>query len=215
MNNNGNRMKQRAFILIAAALLVGAGGFAQTYNVLTDKSILRWTGSKPGKTHSGIINLKEGSFTIRDNRFADGYFVIDMNSIAYGDGTDPSRGARLVTHLKSDDFFSVEKYPEATLKITASTPFKRDAAEVTADLTIKGTTHPVTFEARRIGGIYQATVTFDRSLYDVRYGSDKFFDNLGNAAIDNMIPVMVTLVARKVESGSKDATMQGGVRTSR
>ena len=42
-----------------------------------------------------------------------------------------------------------------------------------------------------------AKVTFDRSKFDVRYGSDSFFDNLGNKAISNEIELDVALIAEK------------------
>ncbi len=190
-------MKQKTFLFFAALLMVGAHGFSQDYSVLAEKSVLRWTGKKPGKSHQGVIKLKEGNFTIKNNKFVSGEFVIDMKSMVEGDGTDPNKGAMLMGHLKSEDFFSSEKFPTSTLKITNSTAFVKDLATVTADLTIKGATHPVTFEVKKIGDAYQTTVTFDRSLYDVKYGSGKFFENLGDKAIDDMIPLDVTLVAVK------------------
>jgi polyisoprenoid-binding protein YceI len=178
-------------------LVAGSSVIAQDYSVLTEKSILRWTGKKVGKSHTGVIKLKEAGFTLNKDKFTGGSFVIDMNSMVEGDGTDPSKGARLMGHLKSDDFFSTEKFPTATLKITGSTAFKNDVATVNGDLTIKGATHPITFDVKRSGDVYQTTVSFDRSKYDVRYGSGKFFENLGDNAIDDMIPMDVTVIATK------------------
>lgn len=189
-------MKRNAIVLLGVILLAGSPIFAQDYTALTDKSVLRWTGKKiSGSSHEGVIKLKEGKFTIKDNAFVSGKFVIDMNTMVEGDGSEPEKGARLIGHLKSDDFFSVAKYPEAVLVIKSSTKFDKDQAEVTADLTIKGATHPVKFNVNKLGEAFQATVTFDRSLYDVRFGSGKFFENLGNNAILDMIPLVVTVVA--------------------
>jgi len=190
-------MKQKLTLVLTAILFIGLQGFSQEYKVLAEKSILRWTGKKVVKSHTGVIRLKEGSFVVNKDKLVSGEFVIDMNTMVEGDGTDPNQGARLMGHLKSDDFFSVAKFPTATLTIKESTKFVKDLADVTADLTIKGATHPVTFKVKRIGGVYQSTVTFDRSLYDVRYGSGKFFENLGDNAIDDMIKLDVTLVAVK------------------
>lgn len=188
-------MKTKVTLILAAILVFAANGIAQDYSVLAEKSVLRWTGKKPAKSHTGVIKLTSGSFSIKKDKFVSGEFVIDMNSMVEGDGTDPNKGARLIGHLKSDDFFSTDKFPVATLKITGSSAFKNDKADVTADLTIKGATHPVKFSVKRIGDAFQTTVTFDRSLYDVRFGSGKFFENLGDNAIDDMIPLDVTLVA--------------------
>lgn len=190
-------MKRKVTLLLAAVVLAGSQLFAQDYKVLAEKSVLRWTGKTPAKSHTGVIKLKEASFVIKKDKFVSGEFVVDLNSMVEGDGTDPNKGARLIGHLKSDDFFSVEKFPTATLSIKESTKFEKDEATVTANLTIKGATHPVTFKVKRIGDVFQASVVFDRSLYDVRYGSGKFFNDLGDKAIDDMIPLDVTLVAVK------------------
>jgi len=190
-------MKKRSILLLSVILLVGSSAFAQNYTVLPTKSTLRWTGSTPAKSHKGVILLKEGKFEIKKGKFVSGEFVVDMNTMVEGDGTDPNMGARLIGHLKSDDFFSVEKFPTATLSIKESTAFEKNEATVTADLTIKGITHPVTFTVKKIGDVFQASVTFDRSLYDVRYGSGKFFEGLGDKAINDMIPLDVTLVSTK------------------
>lgn len=190
-------MKQKLVLFFAAVLISGIGLYAQDYSVLAEKSVLRWTGKTAAKSHQGVIKLKEGSFVIKKGKFVSGVFTVDMNSMMEGDGSDPNLGARLMGHLKSDDFFSVEKFPTATLTIKGSSEFVKNEADVTADLTIKGATHPVTFKVKRIGDVFQATVAFDRSLYEVRYGSNKFFDNLGDKAIDDMIPLDVTLVGVK------------------
>ena len=191
-------MKRIAFALIAALLFQGAAVFAQDYKAVAEKTVLRWSGKKVGKNHFGQIKLKEGSYTIKGDKFTAGTFVIDMNSIVVEDLTDPTWNGRLLGHLKSDDFFSVEKFPTATLTIKESTKFKDDVSTVTADLTIKGKTHPVTFTAKRIlDGTFQATVVFDRSLYEVKYASGQFFSDLGDNAIDDMIPIDVTLVGVK------------------
>ncbi|MFA6129148.1 MAG: YceI family protein [Bacteroidales bacterium] len=190
-------MKKGTILLITAALIIGAQGFSQNYHVVAEKSILRWSGKKLGKNHVGKVSLKEGNFKLKGDLLTSGEFVIDMSSITNDDLTDPKMNDRLIGHLKSDDFFSVEKFPTATLTIKGSSKFVKDVAEVTADLTIKGITQPVAFKVKRIGNVYQSSVVFDRSLYDVRYGSGKFFEDLGDKAIDDMIPLDVTLVAVK------------------
>jgi polyisoprenoid-binding protein YceI len=188
-------MKKTIIVILAAFLAFGITGYAQDYKVVTDKSTVRWTGKKVGKDHTGKIALKEGSFTLKNGKFTSGQFVIDMNAMTNEDIADAEWNAKLVGHLKSDDFFSVEKFPLSTLKIRESTKFDKDEATITADLTIKGITHPVTFKVKRIGDVFQASVVFDRSKYDVKYASGKFFSSLGDNAIDDMIPIDVTLVA--------------------
>ena len=64
---------------------------------------------------------------------------IDVSTINTG---DPQRDA----HLKSADFFDVEKYPTMTLKSTKVEPKGEAEYRVTGDLTIHGVTKPVALE---------------------------------------------------------------------
>jgi polyisoprenoid-binding protein YceI len=63
-------------------------------------------------------------------------------------GTLVARVDRLTEHLKTEDFFYVEKYPHATFASTAITPGGTGGTHtVTGDLTIRGQTKRVTFPA--------------------------------------------------------------------
>ena len=100
----------------------------------------------------------------------------------------------MVGHLKSDDFFSVDQYPSSTLEITGGSRFINDKATLTGRITIKGKTDPVTFETVRKNNTYSATLSIDRSKFDVRYGSDSFFNSLGDNAIDDVFTLDIQLV---------------------
>jgi polyisoprenoid-binding protein YceI len=54
-------------------------------------------------------------------------------------------------HLRSPDFFEVEAFPVMTFRSTRVEPQGKDRARITGDLTIKGVTHPVTFDAEIVG----------------------------------------------------------------
>ena len=76
---------------------------------------------------------------------------------------------------------------------------KADDSMVVADLTIKGITNKVEFPVELSideSGMLKATakIKVDRTKYDVRYGSDSFFDNLGDKAINNEIEFEVQLI---------------------
>jgi polyisoprenoid-binding protein YceI len=187
---------------ITAFIMAAFGLEAQTYIVDAEKSTVEWTGKKIGKVHNGTVALKEGSFTLEDDRFTEGTFLIDLNVMTDEDHPDPNETGRLIGHLKSDDFFSVDKYPYAKLEIASSGKFEGGEALVKANLTIKGKTHPIEFKVKRLGATYTSSLSFDRSLYDVRFGSDRFFDNLGDSAIDNIIPIDVTLIAQRQKLNS-------------
>lgn len=185
-------MKKVIFIL-TAVVAMALTSTAQTFTVNPSKSVLKWTGKKVTGEHFGKISLKEGSFSLKNEKISDGKFVIDMNSITCDDLTGEYHD-KLVGHLKSDDFFGVANYAEAVLVLKSSSKLQNNKATVKGDLTIKGITHPVEFDATQNGSAFNAVITVDRSLYNIRYGSGKFFDNLGDKTIYDDFTIEVQLV---------------------
>lgn len=168
------------------------------YKVDLSKSKIEWKGKKVTGEHFGSINLKEGSLETSGGKIIGGRFVVDMKSLTCADLTDESYNAKLVGHLKSDDFFSVEKFPVSELKITSVTPKGGSNYEMKGDLTIKGITHEIVFPATvnlsGSGFTAEADIVVDRTKYNVRYGSGKFFDNLGDNMIYDNFSLKVKLV---------------------
>jgi polyisoprenoid-binding protein YceI len=162
----------------------------------TSKTTLYWVGEKVTGQHSGSVKLQSGFLYFKDNRIVSGEFIIDMTSIK-----DEGRDARLEGHLKSDDFFSVEKFPAAKLVLTGSDSFEKGNAQVKGDLTIKGITNPIEFKAvmqKKDEGVwYFANIVIDRTKYNVRYGSGSFFDNLGDKTIYDEFKLRVALLVKK------------------
>ncbi|MGR3810129.1 YceI family protein [Jiulongibacter sp. NS-SX5] len=182
----------RTFLAMAfavSALLVNA----QTKSVDLNNSVVKWTGKKIGGQHVGTINLKSGEITVENGKISGGEFVIDMTSIKNTDLTDEGYNQKLVGHLKSDDFFGVATYPIATFKVTSASAFRGNLATVTGDLTIKGKTEEISFTTIKKANGYLASIKVDRSKFDVKYGSNSFFDNLGDKAIDDIFELEVQL----------------------
>lgn len=102
-------------------------------------STLTWTGTKPTGTHTGLFKLKEGNVVVKDNNLTGGSFVIDINSLSNLDLPESDK-PKLEGHLKSPDFFDVEKYPTAKFEITSVEPFKPGASE---DVVMKDATHTI------------------------------------------------------------------------
>jgi polyisoprenoid-binding protein YceI len=186
-----------------AALLFTSQAFAGEASLNAKKSKLEWIGKKAliSDKHNGTINIKSGGIVFKKGEPVSGNVVVDMTTIKNLDLTNEKYNKKLVGHLKSDDFFSVDKFKEAKINIKS---FKKKGKSIvgSGDLTIKGKTHPATFTAEKImknGKVtgLKAKLTFDRSLYDVRYGSGKFFDNLGDKMIADEIDVTTTLVFKK------------------
>lgn len=150
--------------------------------IKTDKSKVVWKGYKVTGSHEGTIAIKSGSLTFNENKLTGGEFVIDMTSLSSTDLEGEYKG-KLDGHLKSDDFFGVEKFPTATLVFTKVTASGKNSYNVTGDLTIKGKTNPITFAISIYGNKATASLKVDRTKYDVRYGSTSFFDDLKDKAI--------------------------------
>jgi polyisoprenoid-binding protein YceI len=187
-------MKTISLVLAFVLLVSTQSVFSQQVKVDTEKSKVKWTGSKIGGSHNGEIKLKSGEMELKGDQIVKGNFVMDMNTITNTDLDDKGSNQKLVGHLKSDDFFGVDKFPTSTLVIKNSTKFVNNKAKVTGDLTIKGKTQEVTFDVTRNNKTYTSKVEVDRSKYDVRYGSKSFFDNLGNKSIDDNFILDITLV---------------------
>lgn len=123
-----------------------------------------------------------------------------MNSLKCTDIEDSGYNAKLINHLKSEDFFNIAKYPVATLKITKVLKIKNksNAYNLTGNLSIKGITKAISFPAtfKKVGNTYQATATIsvDRTKWDIKYGSANFFEGLGDKAIKNEFELNVNIV---------------------
>ena len=120
---------------------------------------------------------------------------MDMTSIS-------SDSEKLTGHLKTEDFFSVEKNPTSKFEITKVTAAGTDRINVTGNLTIKGITEAITFPAtvKKEGNSLVAVaknVMVNRAKYDIRYGSKSFFNDIGNKAIDDEFELSINLVAKK------------------
>lgn len=195
-------MKKAGLILFIALFTVAQISAQKRHEADTSGTKINWKGSKiGGSEHVGTINLKSGWITLADNAITGGEFVVDMKSIKDTDIADEKMRARLEGHLRSDDFFGVEKFPLSRLVLSGGSKFVNGTATVKGNLTIKEATHPVEFTVTesKTGAVpaYTATVKFDRSLYDVRFGSGKFFSNLGDNAIRDEIILDVRLVVKK------------------
>jgi polyisoprenoid-binding protein YceI len=174
---------------------------ATTLNVDIKKSTVAWHGKKVTGEHNGTVELNKGNLIFDGKKLTGGLIEVDLTSIKNLDVTDEGYRNKLVGHLKSDDFFNVEKYPTATLKITKATPKGGNQYDLTGDLTIRGKTAPVTFPATVTldgnNATATATVVVDRSKYDVKYGSKSFFENIGDKMIYDEFDLKVNLVATK------------------
>lgn len=181
-------------ILMTLAFLITYQIVAQELVLDTSLSKLKWTGTEiTSKTHYGSLIFKSGTITMENNKPVKGEFVVDMTTLKNEDVPEAYRG-RLEGHLKSDDFFSVDKFPEAVLKINSSSFLNSEKYNLEGDLTVKGITHPISLSITTMKNKWIANLTFDRSKYDVRFRSGTFFENLGDKLIYDDIIIESELI---------------------
>lgn len=170
-----------------------------SFTLLKDKQVdvkqstVKWTGKKVTGQHEGTINIESGTLSFDENNLVGGNFVIDMTSITVTDLEGKGK-ANLEGHLKSDDFFGVEKHDKATLDITNASKLDDKTYEVLGDITIKGITKTTSFTLFMDSNTAGAKLTIDRSKFDVRYGSPSFFNDLKDKAIYDDFELEVNLV---------------------
>ena len=168
------------------------------YNIDIENSLIKWIGRTPVKSHDGTINVFEGTFTVDDRGVLNGKVIIDMNSI---NCTDLSGGGKsnLEGHLKNDDFFSVNNYPTSTINLSSNLKIENGMINFNGNLVIKGITQPISFKSnleKTNSGKYLAksSFSFDRSLYDIKYKSTSFFDDLGDKFINDNIEIEIDIL---------------------
>ncbi len=184
--------------LILVGVLSAFAPAEGTYTVVTNASQLKWTGYHLAKSyeHNGNVKIKSGSLSIAEGKINSGEFIIDMNTITNNDLTDTKDNAKLVNHLKSDDFFYAKKFPEAKVIIKKSEP-TGSGLRVTADLTIRGITKTIEFDATlkdQDANTIEATadLKIKRTDFQVMYGW-----KIENAMLSDEFRMEVKLVAKK------------------
>ena len=168
------------------------------YQIDKTKSVVRWIGRTPVKFHDGTIDIQEGSFSVDDNGILNGNIIIDMESI---NCTDLSGGGKksLEEHLMNDDFFSVNKFKTSKINISSEMKPNNGLIDFKGSLEIKNISNPISFKSsisKTPEGKYTASskLTFDRSMYNVKYKSKSFFDDLGDKFINDDIEIELEII---------------------
>lgn len=168
------------------------------FEVDPKQSVVVWKGSSVKGGHDGYAYVSKGELMIENGELTGGTVEIDMSKT---EGPGHDKDNNLINNLKGPDFFDVQKFPFSTIVITKVASRNAVDKEVTGNLTIKGITHPVTFPAKleiRDGvATGSGTLVIDRTEWNVRYRSGKFFDNLKDQAIDDSIEFNIKVVAKQ------------------
>jgi polyisoprenoid-binding protein YceI len=156
------------FTLLSLLFSISIVSFATDYNVVKDKTTVKWTGSHivKGYDHYGYVQVNEGSFSVENGLITGGSITLDMNTISCTDIDDKKKNKKLVGHLKSDDFFGVQKHATATIVIKSSKKTDDNmlsVKEITFDTKLADASDKVK--------IYESEIKIDRTLFGVAYGS--------------------------------------------
>lgn len=153
---------------------------------------------------TGTIDIDEQD--IARSRFD---VAIDVASV---DTHEPQRDA----HLRSGDFFEVDKHPQMTFKSTRVEPKGKDRLTVTGDLTLRGVTREVVLDVERSGVIakdpwgkrragFTATTTINRKDFGVSY--NQVLDQGGLALSED---VAVTIEVEATAAAGTVGDVAGG-----
>jgi rhodanese-related sulfurtransferase/polyisoprenoid-binding protein YceI len=167
-----------------------------TIGIDCEESRIGWTGRNLINKHHGSVPIQSGSLSFENGSLTGGELVLDLKNIVCDD-LDGQMHDILIAHLQDDDFFDVARHPTARIVITGSAPVE-DAGpgapnlEVSADLTLRGQTQPITFAIA--SGLTpegkpaaQATVSIERTRWGVLYGSGKLFHRLAGHLVNDLI----------------------------
>ncbi len=181
------------YVLFLGLTLTTAAQKTTTKRIDVQKSELTWKGYKIAGQHEGTINLKSGQISFEKNKLVSGEFVVDMTSVSATDVSGKGK-EKLDGHLKSEDFFDVEKFPEATLTFTKAKEISKGNYEVTGILIIKGIKQEITFKLTVENNTASTTIEIDRTKYDIKYRSGTIFPELADKAIKDNFDITAKLV---------------------
>ncbi|WP_111660390.1 YceI family protein [Olleya aquimaris] len=174
---------------------------AAKYKADAENSMIIWKANKVVGGHEGTIHVSNGVAQLQGDQLVGGSFIFDLNTIACTDiPAEEKSNAKLVGHLKSDDFFDVANHPTAAFEIT-----KVDGNTVSGNLTIKGIKKNITFPANvTVTGdeiaITSDTFTIDRTEWDIMYNAGTTPDiaaSLGDKMIKDDIEIKIMVKATK------------------
>lgn len=179
------------------------------YQIDIPRTELKWYASKPTGTHHGIIPISGGRVYIDNGLITGGMIAFDIANLQVQD-LEGEMKANLENHLKGtvegkeNDFFNVGQHPTATYKINGSTKLENDPIGthmINGELMIKGISKPVNFKAMvdlTSGTALKATAEpfmIDRTEWDIKFKSKKFFDDLKDDFINDEIRLELTVGA--------------------
>jgi polyisoprenoid-binding protein YceI len=170
--------------LLSLSLFAAQAIAADTYKLDPGHTFPRWQINHFGfSTHHGQFNKTSGTLTL-DPKAGKGSIdvTVDADSISTGD-------PELEKHLRTADFFNVEKFPTLTFKSTSMKFKEGKPVSVSGDFTMHGVTKPMTFRIAKVKcGMHpiskkdscgaEVSGTLKRSAFGMNYGVPALGDDI-------------------------------------
>jgi rhodanese-related sulfurtransferase len=179
-----------------------------TYQIVVEQSTVEWIGRNLNNCHHGRVAISSGEIVVQNGRPAAGIVVVDLTTISNLDITDPPWHDMLLSHLISDDFFSVVRFPTASFRLTGWESQEESVTEASCgiasgELHVKGITLPISFPAiiaPQVDGTIKAhaRVDIDRTRWQVNYGSTRLFEHLGMHLVHDLVSLELFVLTRKL-----------------
>jgi len=192
---------------------------SEVFKIDTSRSKLTWIGAKITGRHNGVFKISSGDLLMSEGKLTGGTINLDMLATRSDDKTiDQAGNTKLTTHLRSADFFDVERYPTATFILTSIAPYDSTEQQpelptvhpdyklrvqgathlLTGNLTIKDKTRSIRFPAKITlqDSILKARANFniDRTQWGLVYRADQ---SLGNQTIRPEVNIGIDLEAKR------------------
>ncbi|SFO55557.1 Polyisoprenoid-binding protein YceI [Algoriphagus ornithinivorans] len=192
-------MKSIIAIILSLAVFFPTEKNTAPATVNKSESSVMWKAAKVTGEHWGYVPIADATLDYSNGKITGGSFEMDMVNLTVEDLTDPKSKGNLTNHLKSDDFFSVEKFNTASFKITDAKSSNGKDYVISGNLTIKGISQPISFPAKVSTSGNKLTaegdITFDRTKFDIKFRSGNYFENLADKLIYDDVNLKVKLVA--------------------
>ncbi|HAH37057.1 MAG TPA: lipid-binding protein [Algoriphagus sp.] len=192
-------MKSIIAIILSLAVFFTTEKNTAPATVNKSESSVMWKAAKVTGEHWGYVPIADATLDYSNGKITGGSFEMDMVNLTVEDLTDPKSKGNLTNHLKSDDFFSVEKFNTASFKITDAKSSNGRDYVISGNLTIKGISQPISFPAKVSTSGNKLTaegdITFDRTKFDIKFRSGNYFENLADKLIYDDVNLKVKLVA--------------------
>ena len=147
----------------------------------------------------GQFDIYEADISLDGANPAASTITFSANAASIDTGNEQRDG-----HLKSADFLDVENHPTVDFKSTAITQTGDNTFDLTGDLTIRGTTHPVTvkFEANGVAEAFgtlkagfEGTATISRKEWGLVWNAPL---ETGGVLVSDNVNLVIEIEADKV-----------------